>query len=173
MKFVTSLLSCQLSKLITAAVSFIGWEDTIPNGFGSSSSRGKNILCEVGNGMKSMWKTMPISNTHPASFYRTLFIIVTLGNVAFNIPNLVFYLREGVNWFSVPVSTIVSSIGRGSLLSMILFVLKEEHASRSCGDDVIDVDDGGKMEGSGTFVVLNMLVGLWAVGGKCESVCAI
>ena len=73
-KFVTSLLLCQLSKLITAAVSFIGWEDTIPNGFdsSSSSSRGKNILCEVGNGMKSMWKTMPISNTHPASFYLSL-----------------------------------------------------------------------------------------------------
>ena len=72
-----------------------------------------------------------------------------------------------MNWFSVPVSTIVSSIGRGSLLSMILFVLKEEHASRS-----VDVDDGGKTKGSGTFVMLNMLVGLWAVGGKCESVCA-
>ncbi len=168
-KFVTSLLLCQLSKLITAAVSFIGWEDTIPNGFDSSSSSscGKNILCEVGNGIKNMWTTMPISSTHPASFYRTLFIIVTLGNVAFNVPNLVFYLREGVNWFSVPVSTIVSSIGRGSMLSMILFVLKEEHASRS-----VDVDNG-ETKGSGTFVVLNMLVGLWAVGGKCESVCAI
>lgn len=172
-KFATSLLLCQLSKLITAAVSFIGWEATIPGGFGSSSSssRGKKILREIANGVKTMWKTMPISNTHPASFYRTFFIIVTLGNVAFNVPNLVFYLREGVNWFSVPASTIVSSIGRGGLLTMILFVLKEEHARQHSGDDV-DVDvDVGKTKGSGTFVLLNMLVGLWAVGGKCELVC--
>ena len=91
-----------------------------------------------------------------------------------NVPNLVFYLREGVSWCSVPVSSIVSSIGRGCLLSMILFVLKEEHAGRSCGGDdvVVDENDGGlqevgKMKGSGTFVVLNMLVGLWAVGGEC------
>eukprot|EP00985_Skeletonema_marinoi_P000226 scaffold60_cov137-Skeletonema_marinoi.AAC.25 len=93
---------------------------------------------------------MPISDTHPASFYRTFFIFCTLGNVALNVPNLVFYLREGVSWCSVP----------------------EEHAGRSSGDDVV-VDDenggglkevGSKRKGSGTFVVLNMLVGLWAVG---------
>jgi len=93
-----------------------------------------------------------------------------------NVPNLVFYLREGVSWCSVPVSSIVSSIGRGCLLSMILFVLKEEHAGRSSGDEdvVVDNEDGGglkevgsKRKGSGTFVVLNMLVGLWAVGGEC------
>mmetsp|Transcript_20121 Transcript_20121/g.29864 ORF Transcript_20121/g.29864 Transcript_20121/m.29864 type:complete len:471 (+) Transcript_20121:35-1447(+) len=172
LKFATSLALCQLSKLITAVTSFIGWEDTIPGGFGSSSSsRGKNILREITNGVKSTWSTMPISDTHPASFYRTFFIFCTLGNVVLNVPNLVFYLREGVSWCSVPVSSIVSSIGRGCLLSMILFVLKEEHAGRSCGGDdvVVDENDGGlqevgKMKGSGTFVVLNMLVGLWAVG---------
>jgi len=89
-----------------------------------------------------------------------------------NVPNLVFYLREGVSWCSVPVSSIVSSIGRGCLLSMILFVLKEEHAGRSSGDEDVVFDENGgglkevgsKRKGSGTFVVLNMLVGLWAVG---------
>ena len=118
---------------------------------------------------------MPISDTHPASFYRTFFIFCTLGNVALNVPNLVFYLREGVSWCSVPVSSIVSSIGRGCLLSMILFVLKEEHAGRSSGDDDVVFDENGgglkevgsKRKGSGTFVLLNMLVGLWAVGGEC------
>eukprot|EP00577_Skeletonema_sp_RCC1716_P012515 CAMPEP_0113417316 /NCGR_PEP_ID=MMETSP0013_2-20120614/25584_1 /TAXON_ID=2843 ORGANISM="Skeletonema costatum, Strain 1716" /NCGR_SAMPLE_ID=MMETSP0013_2 /ASSEMBLY_ACC=CAM_ASM_000158 /LENGTH=402 /DNA_ID=CAMNT_0000304429 /DNA_START=153 /DNA_END=1361 /DNA_ORIENTATION=+ /assembly_acc=CAM_ASM_000158 len=173
LKFATSLVLCQLSKLITAATSFIGWEDTIPGGFGSSSSsRGKNILREIINGLKSTWNTMPISDTHPASFYRTFFIFCTLGNVALNVPNLVFYLREGVSWCSVPVSSIVSSIGRGCLLSMILFVLKEEHAGRSSGDEDVVFDENGgglkevgsKRKGSGTFVVLNMLVGLWAVG---------
>eukprot|EP00984_Skeletonema_dohrnii_P017579 scaffold8052_cov135-Skeletonema_dohrnii-CCMP3373.AAC.3 len=139
MKFATSLVLCQLSKLITAATSFIGWEDTIPGGFGSSSSssRGKNILREITNGVKSTWNTMPISDAHPASFYRTFFIFCTLGNVVLNVPNL------------------------------------EEHAGRSSGDEDVVVDDendgglkkvGKKRKGSGTFVVLNMLVGVWAVG---------
>jgi hypothetical protein len=89
-----------------------------------------------------------------------------------------FYLREtgGMNWFSIPVSLIVSSIGRGSLLSVILFVLKEEHASSRSGSrvDSIDKDDDDddegkkkkRTKGSGTFVALNMMVGLWAVGGE-------
>ena len=172
-KFATSLVLCQLSKLITAVISFIGWEGTIPGGFGSSSItlRGKNILCEITNGIKSTWKTMPISNTHPVSFYRTFFIFVTLGNVVLNLPNLIFYLKEGVNWCSVPVSLIVSSIGRGSLLSMILFVLKEEYASRSISGHDVDLNDGRKVKGPGTFIVLNVLVGLWAWGGECEVVC--
>mmetsp|Transcript_7442 Transcript_7442/g.10846 ORF Transcript_7442/g.10846 Transcript_7442/m.10846 type:complete len:364 (-) Transcript_7442:144-1235(-) len=178
-KFATTFLLCQLSKLITAAISFIGWKATIllPGGGGaggerlggSSSHREKNIILllheTITNGIKSTWETMPISKTHPASFYRTFFILITLGNVVWNVPNLIFYLREGVNWCSVPVSLIVSSIGRGCLLSMILFVLKEEHPSRSseAGGDV-DLD-GRKVKGSGTFfVVLNMLVGLWAWG---------
>lgn len=177
-KLATTFLLCQLSKLITAAISFIGWKDTIlPAPSGGSSSRGKNILREIINGLKSTWETMPISNTHPPSFYRTFFILITLGNVVWNVPNLIFYLREmGLkNWCSMPISLIVSSIGRGSLLSVILFVLKEEHASRSSSSS----SDGGrkKVKGSddGTsllFVVLNMLVGLWAWGGECVKFCA-
>ena len=100
-KFTTSLVLCQLAKLVTAAISFIGWEDTIPNGFGSSSSiRRKNILHEIISGIKTSWKTLRITNTHPASFYRTCFIFITLGNAIFNVPNLIFYLKEGVNVFS-------------------------------------------------------------------------
>ena len=76
-----------------------------------------------------------------------------------------------MNWFSVPVSCILSTISRVSLLSVILFELKEEHAGRISSD----VDKGGgegkkeeKAKGSsGTFVALNMMVGLWAVGGEC------
>ena len=167
-KFATSLLLCQLSKLVTAATSFIGWEGTISGGFGSSfSSRLKSILREVMNGVKSTSRSLPISDAHPASFYRTFFIFVMLGNVAFNVPNLVFYLKEGVNWFSLPVSTIISSIGRGCLLSTILFVLKEEHASRSSADVI---NEGRtkekKTKGSEESIVLNMMVGLWAVGGE-------
>jgi hypothetical protein len=184
MKFATSFILCQLSKLFTATTSFIGWETTTTTsttlsggqGFGTSfSSRCKNILREIINGIQSTCKTLPITDTHPASFYRTLFIFVTLGNVVFNIPNLVFYLREGMSWFSLPVSLTVSSIGRVSLLSVILFVLKEEHACRSSrvyiDNDNDDVDGGMKKnekvtKGCGTFVALNMMVGLWAVGGE-------
>jgi hypothetical protein len=175
-KFTTSLVLCQLAKLVTAAISFIGWEDTIPNidGFGSSSStRRKNILHEIISGIKTSWKTLRITNTHPASFYRTCFIFVTLGNAIFNIPNLIFYLKEGVNWFSMPISLIISSIGRMSLLSVILFVLKEEHASRQMiiiegGDDgekgIEKKKKAGMEEASSMFVMLNMMVGIWAVG---------
>ena len=174
-KFTISLALCQLAKLVTAAVSFIGWEDTIPNGFGSSSStRRKNILHENISGIKTSWKTLRITETHPASFYRTCFIFVTLGNAIFNIPNSIFYLKEGVNWFSMPVSLILSSIGRMSLLSVILFVLKEEHASRQMmiiegtGDDGEKGIDKKKSEteeaASSMFVMLNMIVGLWSVG---------
>ncbi len=173
-KFTISLALCQLAKLVTAAVSFIGWEDTIPNGFGSSSStRRKNILHEIISGIKTSWKTLPITETHPASFYSTCFILVTLGNAIFNIPNLIFYLKEGVNWFSMPISLIISSIGRMSLLSVILFVLKEEHASRQMmiiegGDDGEKGIEKKKSEteeaASSMFVMLNMIVGLWSVG---------
>jgi hypothetical protein len=179
-KFTTSLVLCQLAKLITAAISFIGWEDTIPNGFGSSSStRRKNILHEIISGIKTSWKTLRITESHPASFYRTCFIFVTLGNAIFNIPNLIFYLKEGVNCFSMPISLIISSIGRMSLLSVILFVLKEEHASRQMmiigegGDGEKDIEKkkekvkkkkNGTEEASSMFVMLNMMVGLWSVG---------
>ena len=70
-----------------------------------------------------------------------------------------------MNWCSVPVSLIVSSIGRGCLLSVISFVLKEDHASR-----VSSGGGGRKVKGSGVFVVLNMLVGLWAWGGECVKI---
>jgi len=173
-KFTTSLVLCQLAKLVTAAISFIGWEDTIPNsdGFGSSpSTRRKNILHEIISGIKTSWKTLRITESHPASFYRTCFIFVTLGNAIFNIPNLIFYLKEGVNWFSMPISLIISSIGRMSLLSVILFVLKEEHASRQMiiieegGDGEKDIEKkAGTEEASSMFVMLNMMVGLWSVG---------
>ena len=70
-----------------------------------------------------------------------------------------------------PISLIISSIGRMSLLSVILFVLKEEHASRQMiiigeGEDgEKDIENkAGTEEASIMFIMLNMMVGLWSVG---------
>lgn len=151
-----ALVASQLAKFLTAFVSFVGWEYSA-GGFGSSrQQRIKNIFGEVVKGFKNLWKTLPVTKERPATFYRTFFIFITLGNIVFNIPELVFNLKQGGvvgGLFSLPVSLTLSSIARLGLMSVVLNVLK-------------DAAERKRLEGS-TFIKLNMMVGLWALGGEC------
>lgn len=107
-----TLLITQFAKFTTAVVSFIGWEYGA-GGFGTSH-RIKNILSEMGKGLKSVWSNMPVSDERPATFYRTFFIL-TLINVFFSLPELSFAFKHA-NLFSLPVSLAISSIARLGLL---------------------------------------------------------
>mmetsp|Transcript_41905 Transcript_41905/g.73556 ORF Transcript_41905/g.73556 Transcript_41905/m.73556 type:complete len:229 (-) Transcript_41905:645-1331(-) len=94
-----ALAVTQLAKFVTAFVFFLGLEYG-SGGFGSSVSsirqRLKNLLGELGGGCKRVWRTLPF--TDERTFYRTFLIFVTLGNLIFNIPELVFHLRYGREW---------------------------------------------------------------------------
>lgn len=144
------------AKVITAIVSFIGWEYSA-GGFGSSSlsshrGRMKNVVREVCGGCARVWKTLSISDKRPATFYRSFFVFLTLGNLVFNTPELIFNLRQGMGLMSLPVSLTISSIARLGLMSVILYVLK-------------DAAERKRLDGT-TFIKLNMMVGLWALGGE-------
>ncbi|KAL9178487.1 hypothetical protein ACHAXT_001825 [Thalassiosira profunda] len=145
-----AILAMQLAKMLVALASFVGWE-CAAGGFGArGQGRMKNIVSEIGRGCKSVWKTMPVTDQRPATFYRTFFVLLTLGNLVFNIPELVFNLQSGMGLFSLPVSLTLSSIARLGLLSSILYVLK-------------DAAERKRLEG-GTFIKLNLMVGLFALG---------
>lgn len=146
-----------LAKLATAAVSFAGWEYSA-GGFGSASTsimqRMKNVVGEVVKGCRNVVKNLPVTEDRPATFYRTFFIFITISNLLFNVPELVFNLKQGVGFFSLPVSLTISSITRLGLLSTIVYVLK-------------DAAERKRLEGT-TFIKLNMFVGLWALGGELD-----
>ena len=143
---VICLLATQLAKFATAFVSFVGWEYSA-GGFGSAN-RLKNIAGEIGRSCKHIWKSMLVTEERPATFYRTFFILLILGNSLFNIPELLFNLRQGVGLFSLSVSLTISSIARLILLSVMAYVLK-------------DAAERKRLEGT-TFIMLNSIVGLWA-----------
>ena len=153
--FGVSLIMIQFTKLITGCVSFIGWEYSVPGGFGKMwNERVKNIMKEVYKGCYDVYKNYPVTEERPATFYRTFWVILTLGNLIFNIPELVFNLQQGGagSLFSLPVSLSISSIARLGLLSFILYVLK-------------DAAERKRLEGT-TFIKLNLMVGMWAFGGE-------
>ena len=159
----TTFLLTLLAKFITAIVSFVGWEYSA-GGFGSSPSSSssyrdkmRDIVREMCGGCKRVWKTLPITDERPATFYRSFFVILTLGNLIFNTPELIFNLRQGMGLVSLPVSLTISSMARLGLMSVILYVLKDA-AER-------------KRLGGSTFIKLNMMVGFWALGGKQELLC--
>lgn len=152
--FGAAFVMTQLAKFVTAFVSFVGWEYSV-GGFGSSSlQRLKNIIGEIGSACLNLYRTYPVTEEKPATFYRTFFIFTMLGNFIFNIPELAFNLKQGGGGigglFSLPVSLTISSMARLGLLSVVLYVLK-------------DAAERKRLEGS-TFVKLNMMVGLWAIG---------
>ncbi|KAL3788527.1 hypothetical protein HJC23_006565 [Cyclotella cryptica] len=145
----SAIVLVQISKFVTALVSFVGWEFGA-GGFGSLSNRARNILKEIAKGCRNVWRTLPVTDDRPATFYRTFFLLVTFFNPLCNIPELSFNLRQGVGLFSLPPSLTISSIARLTLLSVILYVLK-------------DAAERDRLERT-TFVKLNIIVGLWAVG---------
>ncbi len=140
-----------LAKLVTAIVSFSGWEYAA-DGFGDAFRRMKNISIEIFSGCRSVWNTLPVTEERPATFYRTFFIFIILGNIAFNFPQMFYNLKQGAGLFSLPISLTISSIARLCLLSTVVYVLK-------------DASERKRLEGT-TFIKLNTIVGLWAIGGK-------
>lgn len=158
----TTFLLTLLAKFITAIVSFVGWEYSA-GGFGSSPSSSsyrdkmRDIVREMCGGCKRVWKTLPITDERPATFYRSFFVILTLGNLIFNTSELIFNLTQGIGLVSLPVSLTISSMARLGLMSVILYVLK-------------DAAERKRLDGS-TFITLNMMVGFWALGGKQELLC--
>ena len=156
---IVAFITIQLTNLLTATTSFIGWECSVPNGFGvSRKDRIKNMFNEVGKGLKNIYNNFPVTEQRPATFYRTFWIILSIGNLMFNIPELIFNIQQlllggvGTSSLFLPVSLTMSSIARLGLLSFILYVLK-------------DAAERKRLEGT-TFIKLNMMVGLWAVGGE-------
>ena len=139
-------LLTHISKFVTALVSFVGWRYSS----GGSGNQGWNITGEFAKGCKNLWKTLPVTDHRPASFYRSFFLFVTIFGPLCNILELSFNLRQGASLFSLPSSLNVSSLARLGLLSVILFILK-------------DASDRNRLDGS-TFIQLNIYVGLWALG---------
>lgn len=149
MNALNSLILAHVSKFVTALVSLVGWKYG-SGGFDSSSNQRWNMMEEVANGYKNLWKTLPVTDDRPASFYRTFFLLVTILSPLCNFLELSFNLRQGVGLFSLPASLNISSLARLGLLSVILYVLK-------------DASDRDRLDGS-TFIKLNVSVGLWALG---------
>ena len=156
---IVAFITIQLTNLLTATTSFIGWEYSVAGGFGvSRKDRIKNMFNEVGKGLKNIYNNFPVTEQRPATFYRTFWIILSIGNLMFNIPELIFNIQQlflggvGTSSLFLPVSLTMSSIARLGLLSFILYVLK-------------DAAERKRLEGT-TFIKLNMMVGLWAVGGE-------
>jgi len=145
------------AKLVTAMVSFSGWEYAA-KGFGVTFSRMKNITKEIVSGCQNVWKTLPVTEKRPATFYRTFFIFTILGNIVFNVPELVYNLKQGAGLFSLTTSLTISSIARLGLLSTVVYVLK-------------DASERKRLEGT-TFVKLNTIVGLWAIGVGISQGCS-
>ena len=152
---ITALLTMQVTKFITTFTSLIGWENSV-GGFGTTcNERMKNISKEMYKGLKQVRNDYAVTDERPATFYRTFWIFITINNILFNIPELVFNVQQnggllGGGLFSLPVSITLSSIGRLGMLSFILYVLK-------------DAAERKELE-SKTFIILNMIVGLWAFG---------
>eukprot|EP00956_Cyclotella_meneghiniana_P014545 scaffold21821_cov57-Cyclotella_meneghiniana.AAC.1 len=147
---VCTMIATQLSKVITALVSYYGWEYSV-GGFGSSfKERLYSKIHNLRQGINTVFKTLPVTNERPASFYRTFFLLISILNPLCNIPELSFNLRQGMGLFSLPVSLNISSMARLILLSVMLYVLK-------------DAADRDRLDGS-TFITLNMSIGLWALG---------
>jgi len=152
---IASLLTMQITKFITTFTSFIGWECSV-GGFGTArNERIKNICKEIYKGLNQVRNDYAVTDERPATFYRTFWIFITIGNILFNIPELVFNVQQnggllGGGLFSLPVSITLSSIGRLGVLSFILYVLKDAAESKRLEDK--------------TIIILNIIVGLWAFG---------
>lgn len=145
-------VAAQLAKFVTAMVSFAGWEYGV-GGFGVGPRRRLgNALGEAVAGGRRVWRALPVTTERPATCYRTCFVCVTLGNLAFNVPALTFDLRQGTGLFSLPASLVISSVARLGLLSALLFALK-------------DAAERKRLDGT-TFITLNMMIGLWSFGGE-------
>ena len=150
----SALLTMQLTKFITTFTSFVGWENSV-GGFGTTrNERIKNIFKEIYKGLKQVRNDYEVTEERPATFYRTFWILITIGNILFNIPELVFNVQQNGGLlgglFSLPVSITLSSTGRLGVLSFILYALKDA-AERKRFEDK-------------TIIILNMIVGLWAFG---------
>jgi len=152
---IASLLTMQLTKFITTFTSFIVWENSV-RGFGTTrNERIKNICKEIYKGLKQIRNNYAVTDERPATFYRTFWIFITINNILFNIPELVFNVQQnggllGGGLFSLPVSITLSSIGRLGLLSFVLYVLKDAAERKRLEDK--------------TIIILNIIVGLWAFG---------
>ena len=156
-RFVLALISTVLAKFLTASVSFAGWEHSCSEeGFGKGfRERLAGIGREVARGFRRIRETLPVSEERPASAYRSFFIFSVIGNLFFNVPELVFNLQNnGGRLFSLSASLTVASIARLCLLSTLLLVLK-------------DATESKRLEGS-TAIQLNLLIGLWSLGGEWQ-----
>ena len=157
-RFVIALVATVLARLVTATVSFAGWEHSSGTGKGFGTGfreRVAGVAKEVLKGFGRIRKTLPISEERPASAYRSFFIFSVIGNLAFNVPELVFNLQNGGGrLFSLSASLTVASVARLCLVSALLLVLKDAAERR-------------RLEGS-TFIKLNLLIGLWSLGGEWQ-----
>lgn len=143
-------VATQLAKVVTACVSFAGWEYGA-GGFGVGlKNRLKNMLRAAAARCRRLRDTLPVTKERPATFYRTFYVFTTLGNLAFNLPALAFDLRQGTGLCSLPASLTVSSIARLGLLGAMLYALKEAAEQQRLEET--------------TFVRLNLMIGLWSVG---------
>ena len=143
-------VATQLAKVVTACVSFAGWEYGA-GGFGvGPRHRLRNMLRAAAAACRRLRDTLPVSKERPATFYRTFYVFATLGNLAFNLPALAFDLGQGTGLCSLPASLTVSSIARLGLLGAMLYALKEGAEQQRLEET--------------TFVRLNLMIGLWSVG---------
>ena len=105
---IIALLTMQLTKFMTTFTSFIGWESSV-GGFGTTrNERIKNMCKEIYKGLKQVQNDYAVTDERPATFYRTFWIFITIGNILFNIPELVFNVQQNGGLlgglFSLPVS---------------------------------------------------------------------